>query len=1693
MKNLYVLILFLLFFAAGVRTEAACPVTISAGGPTVFCTGDSVLLTATTGTGYLYQWKRNAINISGATTQTYMARQSGNFSVTVTVVSPACTTSSNTIVVTAEAPLSVSITNPGFSMCGSSTDVLEAPYGSSYLYQWYEDNHVLPNTNSYQIQTGHNGNYTVAVTNTCGTYTSPTFVFYNPSYDLNPYGWIQPDGPTSFCAGGGVTLYTGMYFSGYQWFKDGIALAGETGTSYTATAAGTYVLRLTDYCWWNYSYSNFYSNYITTTVQPGSFPTANISAGGPTTFCAGGSVTIQADTGSGWSYAWHRNGSYISGATSSSYTATLDGTYGVQVSNPCGALLSNTLAVTVIPQTVFIALIGPATICNGASATMTAGSAGPGGTYQWKLNGSNITGATGSSYAATVQGSYTCTITNSCGTFTSNTRTITISGTCSTGLKFDGGNDYAKIPHHASTDFGTGNFTLEAWVNLDVSQTAIYPTVLSNRYQYYSGYWIYFNNGRLTVLVNNISTTLGPDLRDNACHHIAVSRITPTGTYIYLDGALLGTLGTAAPSVSSLNFILIGNDPYYSGTSYAALKGNIMEVRLWNIGRTLTDIQNTRNIALSGTEPGLVGYYRLDDGTGQVVNDYSSTNNDGQLGSSPLADTNDPVFAGACALSGCTLPPAAISAGGPVTFCAGSSVTLSANTGTGLTYQWRRNGINIANATAPTYVADTTGSYVCAVNNACGFSVSNSIAVVELPVSATISAEGGVTSFCAGATVLLSASDGGPGAGYQWKLNGVDIPGATSSVYTNSVAGSFTCSITNSCGTFLSNVLVLTVTPVCNSGLLFDGSNDRVTIADSTIYNLGTGDFTAEAWIKADVSQSFSLPIIFGNRGTATNGFLVYLTNGQLSLRLGGINVAQVGADLRDNLCHHVTVTRLGNDVTYYVDGIIVYANTSVNFSQSISSSHALWIGSDQPNPNPFKGVIREIRYWNLARTQTQIVAAKDTFLVGNEPGLIGYWRMNEGNGQTVNDYSAVGRDGVLGSTTAVETLDPSSIAACPLTGCVLPVATITPAGSTTICSGGFVTLNAATGAGYSWQWKLNGGNISGATASSYAAGTAGVYSCLITNSCGSSISGTITVTVVAPTATITASGSTTFCTGGSVTLNATTGAGFTWQWKLNGGNILGATSSTYNATAAGNYTCAITNVCGALTSNTITVTVNTLPPATISAGGSTTFCLGGSVTLTANTGAGLTWQWKLNGGNIPGATLPSYNATATGNYTCVVTNSCGGTTSNSIAVTVNTAPSATITAGGPTTFCTGGLVTLNANTGAGLTYQWQLNGGILAGATASSYAATGAGNYTCVVTNGCGSTTSNTIAVNVNTVPLAAITAGGPTTFCAGGSVTLNANTGAGLTYQWKLNGSNIGGATSSSYNATAAGTYTCQVSNACGGPVSNSISVTVLSIPASPGVINGLASGICENTTDYTIAAVAQASAYTWTVPSGVTINSGQGTTSLNVTYPPSFSSGSITVNASNTCGTSGTTNLSLTSILAPAGTISGLQLVCDHQSYIYAIAPVPGATNYTWTVPTKARISQGQGTNQIQVKMFKYGGNITVTASNNCMTSTISVLPIAITTLNCGPVRRNSGMLDAEVFPNPSSTYFSMTVYSDDDSPCVFILRDITGRIIERRESVTPGRQIEFGSQMANGIYLAEIRQGEERKVIRVVKSE
>lgn len=153
---------------------------------------------------------------------------------------------------------------------------------------------------------------------------------------------------------------------------------------------------------------------------------------------------------------------------------------------------------------------------------------------------------------------------------------------------------------------------------------------------------------------------------------------------------------------------------------------------------------------------------------------------------------------------------------------------------------------------------------------------------------------------------------------------------------------------------------------------------------------------------------------------------------------------------------------------------------------------------------------------------------------------------------------------------------------------------------------------------------------------------------------------------------------------------------------------------------------------------------------------------------------------------------------------------------------------SITISAGGPVTFCQGGNVVLTANY-SGTSVQWKRNGVNIPGATSASYTAAQKGNYTCTTSSTCGSALSGTITVNVNKLPAAGITAGGPTSFCPGGNVLLTETAVAGCTYQWYRGAALIPGAVSISYSASATGIYRCRVTKTATGCFKNSNSIAV------------------------------------------------------------------------------------------------------------------------------------------------------------------------------------------------------------------------------------------------------------------------
>ncbi len=500
-------------------------------------------------------------------------------------------------------------------------------------------------------------------------------------------------------------------------------------------------------------------------------------------------------------------------------------------------------------------------------------------------------------------------------------------------------------------------------------------------------------------------------------------------------------------------------------------------------------------------------------------------------------------------------------------------------------------------------------------------------------------------------------------------------------------------------------------------------------------------------------------------------------------------------------------------------------------------------------------------------------------------------------------------------------------------TDCSSTVATITPTPAQ-VCANS--TGNTASGpAGMtSYAWGIVNGTITSATNTqsiTYTAGASGnvTLSLTITAPDGCIVGGSTPVTINPIPATPTISGTASFCTGGSTTLTSSSATGN--QWYLAGNPIGGATNQTYDATAAGSYTVVVTeNGCSSAASAATNVVVNAYPAtptigATVNGTGtSDQACPAQPLTLTATSAGATSFQWFLGGNPIGGETNSTYAATGAGSYTVTATaNTC--TTAPSVAYVVqNPTPNpAFLTAGGPTTFCTGGSVMLSSNSATGI--QWFLDGNPIGGATSQNYSATASGTYTALLNAlGCPSGASNSIVVTVNPIPgTPTITPGGPTTFCAGGSVLLTSSSATGN--QWRLNGNPIGGATNQTYSASVAGDYTVVVTTSgCSSAASSTTTVTVN--PAPNATITAPASVVTLSTGNAASVANAGAGAtYTWGITGG-TITAGAGTNSITFTAG-AVGTLALNVTVQNSAGCSDAKSANVTVTALPSVTVTSV----------------------------------------------------------------------------------------------------------------------------------------------------------------------
>ncbi len=549
--------------------------------------------------------------------------------------------------------------------------------------------------------------------------------------------------------------------------------------------------------------------------------------------------------------------------------------------------------------------------------------------------------------------------------------------------------------------------------------------------------------------------------------------------------------------------------------------------------------------------------------------------------------------------------------------------------------------------------------------------------------------------------------------------------------------------------------------------------------------------------------------------------------------------------------------------------------------------------------------------------------------------------------------YTVTGTDvtGCVGTATTTVTVNP------------LPPATITPSPAA-VCAGGSITLNAPAVSGNSYQWYNGATLLAGATNSYYVASPAATttYSVQVTSTAGctaTSPAATVTVNPL-PTAVLSASGPLALCPGNSVTLSVGTGTGYTYQWYNGPTAIAGATNSFYNTNAAGDYYVVVTTASGCQAStSTATVSINPAPAAIITVSGPTTFCANDSVTFTANSGTGYTYQWSTGTGLIPGATNITYVAHTGATYSVTVTNSygCSTTSAGGVGVTVNPLPVTTITAVGATTRCFPNTVTLNAVPGAGYTYQWYTGSTPIAGATNASYAASVSGTYVVDIVNpatGCTASTAaaGAIVVTILPRPNAAITPSSPDhRFCSYDSVLLSGITGAGLTYQWLISGIPITEATNSTYASHNSGTYKLVVYNgSCYDTSSTPYIDTVDAAPSSVILTSGPVA-FCAGASVTLNAATGAGHTYQWYYGPTVTLSSSSpiaGATASSLLVDTTGYYHAV-ISSPQGCVTTSAI-IYVRSVPMPVISAGGPLAFCDGINVVLSVAPVVGGV-YQW----------------------------------------------------------------------------------------------------------------------------------------------
>jgi hypothetical protein len=774
-----------------------------------------------------------------------------------------------------------------------------------------------------------------------------------------------------------------------------------------------------------------------------------------------------------------------------------------------------------------------------------------------------------------------------------------------------------------------------------------------------------------------------------------------------------------------------------------------------------------------------------------------------------------------------------IQQGDTINVCPNGNVTLTYNGPNGYTPTW----FNGSNNTTITFSATTIGYY--SVSSTLGNSTYyDSIYVGFLQTPSPNITPSGSLLVCSSSNITLSTQSSA-NTTFQWYYNNNPISGATSINYLPTQLGNYfvraTSTITGCQGN--STITNLSSTPtITATGSTTLCSGQSVTLSSNfTTGNLWSNGATTQS-ITVTQSGNYSVTVTNGSCSATSN---IIVVNGAPTISAGGpTTFCSVGS---------VTLTSSSATGNTWSTGA---TTQSLSVSQSGNYTVSVFNGSCSAISNTITITVNPV-----PATPTISTSGPTTFCSGGSA--------------TLTSSSSTGNTWSTGATTqsitvtqggnyTVSVSNGSCSAASNATSVVVnstpATPTISASGPTTFCSGGSLTLTSSSATGNTWS--------TGAISQSIIVNQSGNYTVSVSNGNCSSTSNMTTVTVnpIPATPTISASGPTTFCSGGSVILTSSISTGNTWS--------TGATTQSITVTQSGNYTVSVSNGNCSNSSAVTQINVNPIPNSTINASGPTTFCSGGSVTLTSTSSSGNTWS--------TGATTQSIIVNQSGSYQLTVSDGQCSSTSIPLNVIVNSIPNTPVISSiGNTTFCQGDSVLLASSYFTGNTWS---NGQIV-----NSIYVTQSGFYTVqyIDNNGCLST-SNPFAVTVLPLPQVNVVSSGSTTLCQGESVTLTCTPAS--SYFWS------NGSLNQSIIVNQSGSYSVNVTGSNGCSNTSSPTVVVVNPNTSSSLNQNAVNSFTLNGQTYS-----QSGTYTQVIPNLYGCDS---TITLNLT----ISSSSLHVNSAN-----------------------------------------------------------------------------------------------------------------------------------------------------------------------------------------------